>query len=96
MLRVAVTDGTYSKVFNVGTGIPVSFFELAKKIVSIAGTGKTKFTEFTRERQEVEPGDYYADISRIRTTALWQPQTSLDEGIAKTIDYYRKHRKEYW
>jgi nucleoside-diphosphate-sugar epimerase len=96
MLKVAATDEAYGKVFNVGTGIPVSFFELAEKIVAIAGMGRTKFTEFTQERKEVEPGDYYADITRIATTTGWQPVTSLDEGISRTIDFYRKHRKEYW
>jgi UDP-glucose 4-epimerase len=55
MLKVAAADEAYGKVFNVGTGVPVSFFDLAEKIVAIAGTGRTKFTEFTQERKEVEP-----------------------------------------
>ncbi len=96
MLKVAATDGAYGTVFNVGTGIPVSFFELAEKIVAIAGSGRTKFTEFTQERKEVEPGDYYADITRIKKITGWQPKTSLEEGIARTIDYYREHGGEYW
>ena len=96
MLKVAATDEAYGKVFNVGTGIPVSFFELAEKIVAITGTGKTRFTEFTQERKEVEPGDYYADITRITRATGWKPAVSLEEGIAKTIAFYRKHRKEYW
>ncbi|HNS14355.1 MAG TPA: GDP-mannose 4,6-dehydratase, partial [Syntrophorhabdaceae bacterium] len=81
MLMTATTDAAYGKVFNVGTGAPVSFYDLAKTIVRIAGRGKTKFTEFTQERKEVEPGDYYADISHIKKTVKWEPKTSLDEGI---------------
>lgn len=96
MLMMTTIDAAYGKVFNVGTGVPVSFIELAKKIVEIAGAGKAKFTEFTQERQEVEPGDYYADISRIRQTVGWEPRISLEEGIGKTIEYYRKYKKEYW
>ncbi len=96
ILKVAAAEEAYGKVFNVGTGVPVSFFELAEKIVAIAGTGRTRFTEFTQERKEVEPGDYYADITRITGTTGWQPATSLDEGISRTIDFYRKHRMEYW
>lgn len=96
MLSVAVTAGAFGKVFNIGTGIPVNFIDLAQKIAAIAGSGRTIFTEFTRERQEVEPGDYYADISRITSTVEWKPKTSLDDGIAATIDYYRRFRKEYW
>lgn len=95
-LKVAATDDAYGQVFNVGTGKPVSFFELAQKIVDITETGKTAFTEFTQERKEVEPGDYYADITKIRRVVNWEPHTVLDDGISKTIAYYRKYRKEYW
>ncbi len=96
MLMVATTDSAYGKVFNVGTGVPVSFYDLAKTIVRITGTGKAKFTEFTQERKEVEPGDYYADISHIKKVVKWGPKISLDEGIRKTVAYYRKYKKEYW
>jgi UDP-glucose 4-epimerase len=32
-LKVAATDKAYGEVFNIGTGTPVSFYELAQKIV---------------------------------------------------------------
>jgi UDP-glucose 4-epimerase len=96
MLMTANTDDAYGKVFNVGTGDPVSFIGLAKKIVEIAGAGRVAYTEFTRERKEVEPGDYYADVTRIKNVVNWTPKVSLDEGIQKTIAFYRKHKKEYW
>ncbi len=96
MLMTAIADNAYGEVFNVGTGIPVSFVELAKKIVEIAGSGKAQFTEFTQERKEVEPGDYYTDISKIKRATGWKPKIPLDEGIKRTIEYYRKYKKEYW
>jgi UDP-glucose 4-epimerase len=96
LLSVAIVDAAYGKVFNIGTGIPVSFIELAKKIVEVTGTGKAIFTEFTQERKEVEPGDYYADISLIKRITGWAPRITLEEGIKKTVAFYRKHRKEYW
>lgn len=96
LLTIATVDSAYGKVFNVGTGVPVSFIDLAKKIVEITGTGRVELTEFTQERKEVEPGDYYADISLIRSIAGWQPLISLEEGIGRTVDFYRKYRKEYW
>ncbi len=95
-LEVATCEKAFGDVFNVGTGIPISFIELAKKIVEIAGTGKVAFTEFTKERKEVEPGDYYTDISKIKKVVGWEPKTSLDEGLRKTIEFYRKYKKEYW
>lgn len=95
-LSVADCPRAFGEVFNVGTGIPYSFIDLGKKIVEIAGTGKTAFTEFTKERKEVEPGDYYTDISKIERVVGWKPRTPLDEGLRKTIQFYRKHKKEYW
>ncbi|MCX5812812.1 MAG: GDP-mannose 4,6-dehydratase [Proteobacteria bacterium] len=96
MLSMTIVDAAYGKVFNIGTGIPVSFIELAKKIVEITGAGKARFTEFTQERKEVEPGDYYADISLIKRIVGWAPRVTLEEGIKKTVAFYRKYRKEYW
>ncbi|HBA55630.1 MAG: NAD-dependent epimerase/dehydratase family protein [Syntrophorhabdus aromaticivorans] len=96
LLATAATDKAYGEVFNVGTGVPVSFIDLARKIVEISGTGRVICTEFTQERKEVEPGDYYADIAKIKTIVPWVPTTSLEDGIQRTIDYYRENRKEYW
>mgnify|MGYP005836375311 CR=1 FL=1 len=95
-LEVAVCERAYGEVFNVGTGIPVSFFGLAREIVRLAGTGKVFFTEFTKERKEVEPGDYYTDISKIKGVVGWSPQTGLEEGLRRTIAFYREHKMAYW
>lgn len=96
LLTVALKEAAFGEVFNVGTGVPVSFLEIAKKIVEVIGTGRVQFAEFTTERKEVEPGDYYADISKIARLTGWVPKTSLEEGIRRTASYYRKYRKEYW
>jgi len=95
-IRVAQCPQAYGEVFNVGAGLPFSFIDLAKRIVAAAGTGNVSFTEFTKERKEVEPGDYYTDISKIRRVVGWEPRIDLDEGLQRTIRFYRKHKKEYW
>jgi len=96
LLTVALTDAAYGEVFNVGAGVPVSFYGLAKTIARVVGKGRVDFTEFTKERKEVEPGDYYTDISKIKRVTGWQPRTPLEAGIAKTVEFYRLHGKEYW
>jgi UDP-glucose 4-epimerase len=96
MLESALTPKAYGEVFNVGTGKPVSFIDLAKKIVRITRSGSIRFTKFTEERKALEPGDYYADITKIRRVVGWKPKVGLDSGIKKTADYYRKYRKHYW
>jgi len=95
-LQIATCNQAYGEVFNVGTGIPISFIDLAKKIVEIAGSGRVAFTEFTQERKEVEPGDYYTDISKIKQMVGWKPGIGLDDGLKRTVKFYRKYKKEYW
>jgi UDP-glucose 4-epimerase len=96
LIMTALEEKAYGQVFNVGTGVPVSFIELAHTIVDVVGSGSLRFTEFTRERKEVEPGDYYADITKLKNTVGWSPKIPLEEGIRRTAEYYRKFRKEYW
>jgi UDP-glucose 4-epimerase len=95
-LMVAAHPQSFGEIFNVGTGVPTTFIELAEKIVVISGSGTVDFTEFTPERKEVEPGDYYTDISKIKRVLGWEPHTSLDEGISRTIEFYRQHKERYW
>ncbi|MCJ7618257.1 MAG: GDP-mannose 4,6-dehydratase [Desulfobacterales bacterium] len=96
LLLTASNKEAIGEVFNVGSGIPVMFKDIAKKIVGITKTGTYKFTEFTKERAEVEPGDYWADISKIKRVVGWKPVTTLDIGIKKTVDFYRKYKEHYW
>ena len=96
MLMTACTPGAIGEVFNVGSGMPVTFRDLAEKIVRIAGSGSYTFTAFTKERAEVEPGDYWADITKIGRVVGWEPKISLEEGIRRTIAFYRQYRQYYW
>ncbi len=96
LLEVALCDAAYGEVFNVGTGVPVSFRDLAALIVQVAGSGSYQFTDFTKERAEVEPGDYYADVGKIRRIVGWEAKIPLADGLARTIAFYRRYRDHYW
>lgn len=96
IMQAGLCDKAYGTVFNVGSGKPINFIELAKMISRIAGSGRFNFTEFTKERKELEPGDYYTDITKIKRIIGWRPKISLEIGIKRTLDYYRKYKKYYW
>ncbi|OPZ57347.1 MAG: dTDP-glucose 4,6-dehydratase [Deltaproteobacteria bacterium ADurb.Bin510] len=96
LLMTAQSEAAIGQVFNVGSGRGVTFREIAATIVEVIGSGSYKFTEFTQERAEVEPGDYWADISKITRLVGWRPQTDFSEGIKATAEFYRAHRSHYW
>jgi UDP-glucose 4-epimerase len=96
LLMTASEENAFGKVYNVGSGVPLNFIDLAKKIIEITESGKIDFTQFTTERKALEPGDYYADITKIKKEIGWKPKTSLENGISSTVQYYRNFKKHYW
>jgi len=95
MLRCAATDAAYGQVFNVGNNRACSFRELAETVVRVAGTGSWKLAPFTPERAAQEPGDFCSDVRKIQRVVGWEPTTSLDEGVRRTLAFYGKHKAHY-
>lgn len=96
LMMCGLCDAAYGDLFNVGSGVPISFLDLMNKIVEIAGSGSYEYTPFTAERKALEPGDYWGDISKIKSVVGWEPRVPMEEGLQRTIAYYRAHRDHYW
>jgi UDP-glucose 4-epimerase len=96
ILRVAQTEEAYGEIFNVGSDIPVSFLELVKTIIKVAGRGSWQFAEFSQERKAQEPGDFYSDVSKLHRFTGWTPSTSLEDGLKRSIDFYTANGLRYW
>jgi UDP-glucose 4-epimerase len=96
IVACAATESAYGQVFNVGNDHAASFRELAEAVVRVAGGGRWEFAPFTPERAKQEPGDFVSDVSKIRRVVGWSPRTALDDGLRRTIDFYRLHHARYW
>lgn len=77
--------------FNVGYGSSVSVNDLVLKI--IITSGKRLSVKHDLSKPTI-PVNITLDINKAKEKFGWQPQVSLDEGIAKTIDWYRKNIQE--
>lgn len=96
ILMAASCDAAVGEVLNVGWGRPTSFLELARTLERLCDGCTWHFAPFSPERAAQEPGDFYSDITKIRTVVGWEPRTTLEEGLKQTLDYYRVHRGHYW
>jgi UDP-glucose 4-epimerase len=96
LVRCALCERAYGEVFNVGVDRPTSFLELAHLLTRLCDGARWEFAPFSPERKAQEPGDFYSDINKIRTLVGWEPVTPLDEGLGRTLAYYRAHREHYW
>ncbi len=96
ILLAAICDEARGEVMNVGIDRPTNFVELANTLIEVCGSGSWEFAPFSPERKAQEPGDFYSDISKIRRILGWEPETSLRDGLAATVAYYRQHKAHYW
>lgn len=93
-LIAATQDEAYGKVFNLGASEVVSLKELADILVNHCD-GNYSVKSFPEERKKIDIGDYYSDFSLIEKTLAWKPETSLHEGIKKTLDFYKNNMEKY-
>jgi len=96
LLRSGISANAKGEIMNLGHDKPSNFLNLAKLVVKIAESGNWEFSPFSTERKALEPGDFYSDISKIKKITKWKPKTKLEKGLSETIDYYKKHKSNYW
>jgi UDP-glucose 4-epimerase len=95
-LLTAARDETSGRVYNLGGDGNVSLRELADVVTSAAGAGKVTTIPFPPDRKSIDIGDFYADWSAIERDLGWRPAVPVEEGIRRTLAYYRQHGELYW
>lgn len=96
LVAVAREPSAVGEVVNVGNDQASTFLEVAEILREIVPGAEIRFTDFTPERKAQEPGDFVSDISKIRRLTGWQPRVGLREGLARTVEFYRQRRSEYF
>jgi nucleoside-diphosphate-sugar epimerase len=65
-------------------------------MIAVYGKGKYKLVQYPPESRNVEIGDYIADWSKFKNEFGWKPDTSIVNGLSKTIRYYKDFKQYYW
>jgi UDP-glucose 4-epimerase len=96
MLLAAASDEANGSIYNLGSDEIINLRDLAQKLIALNGRGECRITPFPPERQAIDIGDYYSDYRLIQNTLGWRPAVGLDEGLSRTLEYYRAHKEHYW
>jgi UDP-glucose 4-epimerase len=95
-LLAAARDEANGEIFNLGDHHHVSLRELAELVVRLNGGGAYRLEPFPDNRKAIDIGDYYSDYARIRDALGWRPTVPLEEGLERSIAFYREHGDRYW
>ena len=98
-LRAAATDKANGEAYNLGSdqSEQMSFTSLIEKVAMLAATGAELVSvPWPDERKAIETGDFVADCDKAKRDLGWHPSVKLDDGLQRTIDFYRQHKEHYW
>ncbi len=76
------------EVLNIGNPTEISITELAKKILQITNS-RSRIT--FKPRSKDDPERRCPDIRKAKNILGWQPIVSLDEGLQRTISWFKKN-----
>ena len=94
-LCAALSRDTAGLALNVGGGEPYTLLGLAEALIRANGGGAFEHREFPAERKAIDIGDFISDDRHFRTLTGWAPRIGLDDGLARSLDYYRRHLASY-
>ena len=86
-LRLMAAPDTVTGPINLGNPEEITMRELAERVIRL--TGSKSRIEF-RPLPQDDPLQRCPDISMAKRTLDWAPRVPLEEGLGRTIDYFRR------
>lgn len=96
LLAVALSRETSGKIYNLGSGVGTPFREMVRKIADCVPNTEIREVPWPTDRYFVETGDYISDLSRIHVATGWAPEMGFNEGVERTLAFYRENKHRYW
>jgi UDP-glucuronate decarboxylase len=87
MLRMMDTPADFTGPINIGNPTEFTILELAEKVVSMA---QSRSKIVFRELPSDDPRQRKPDIALARQRLEWEPHVTLEEGLQRTMDYFRR------
>jgi len=87
LVKLMKSRADFTGPVNIGKPAEISILELAHKIIELTHSkSKIVFKPLPSD----DPAQRQPDISLAKRVLKWQPRTSLDDGLRKTTQYFRK------
>jgi nucleoside-diphosphate-sugar epimerase len=87
LYRAMNVEAAVGEVINLGNDKEMTILELAERVMSITGSS----SEITYlPLPEDDPKRRRPDLEKAKTVLSWEPKTSLEEGLSKVIEWFRK------
>jgi len=91
LIRLMNTDDSFTGPVNLGNPNEMTMLDLAAMVKGLSGSGSgISYNELPED----DPMQRQPDISLAKETLGWEPSTPVQEGLKKTIEYFKKLQAE--
>ena len=88
-IDLVLRNGTLGEIYNIGSGAPLNNLHVVHSLLGLLGKPES-LIEYVEDR----PGHdrrYALDGSKLRTELGWEPKHTFEEGLKKTVEWYRSN-----
>ena len=89
LVKAMNTKGFHGPV-NIGNPQEITIYDLAVKIIGLTKSSSKIIFDTNTELREGDPDKRCPDITLAQEILKWSPATSLEDGLEKTIKWFRK------
>ena len=95
-ILAAIAPAAVGETINIGSGREISIGDLAQNIAELLGVSADIESEEQRRRPELSEVDrLLAGIGRAEKLLGYAPRVSLEEGLTRTIEWFKEHSERY-
>ena len=96
LMIAATNEDAVGGVYNLGSPTPLSLKDTAKIMCAEMNDSSNYYmVPFPAERKAIDVGDFICDYSLFRSKFGWEPKVGFQEGIRKSIEYFKEELKHY-
>jgi UDP-glucose 4-epimerase len=96
LLIAGMNEKVKGDYFNLGGERAVSIEEFVKLLLKATGRGSYRIVPFPSEKKAIDIGSVYSSAAKFNFATGWRARVPIEEGLARTVEYYQRYREHYW
>ncbi len=95
LLIAATSKEAVGKAFNLGSPDPLTLEQTATILCDQNPSSVYNLVPFPKDRKAIDVGDFICDYSAFRDQFDWEPKVNFEEGIQRSLEYFKDEIEHY-
>ena len=96
LLIAGIHEKVKGDYFNLGGERAVALEEFVKLLLKAVGRGSYRIVPFPGDKKSIDVGSVYSSAAKFNFATGWRARVPIEEGLVRTVEYYKKYREHYW